>query len=81
MNIVSLARFQFAMTTIFHFFFVPFSIGTVFVVAIMESMYVHTGKSEYKKMTKFWGEYISLKLCSGSSYRNYSGISVWNELV
>lgn len=53
MNIVSLARFQFAMTTIFHFFFVPFSIGTVFVVAIMKSMYVHTGKSEYEKMTKF----------------------------
>ena len=53
MNIVSLARFQFAMTTIFHFFFVPFSIGTVFVVAIMKSMYVHTGKSEYKKMAKF----------------------------
>lgn len=43
MNIVSLARFQFAMTTIFHFFFVPFSIGTVFTVAVMESMYVHTG--------------------------------------
>ena len=65
MNIVSLARFQFAMTTIFHFFFVPFSIGTVFVVAIMESMYVHTGKSEYKKMTKFWGNIFLLSFAVG----------------
>lgn len=81
MNIVSSARFQFAMTTIFHFFFVPLSIGTVFVVAIMESMYVHTGKSEYKKMTKFWGKCLPFKLCRGSSYRNYSGIPIRNELV
>ncbi|WP_308555085.1 cytochrome ubiquinol oxidase subunit I [uncultured Lactobacillus sp.] len=65
MNIVSLARFQFAMTTIFHFFFVPFSIGTVFVVAIMESMYVHTGKSEYKKMTRFWGNVFLLSFAVG----------------
>ncbi len=65
MNIVSLARFQFAMTTIFHFFFVPFSIGTVFVVAIMESMYVHTGKPEYKKMAKFWGNVFLLSFAVG----------------
>ena len=51
MNIVSLARFQFAMTTIFHFFFVPFSIGT--------------GKSEYKKMTKFWGNIFLLSFAVG----------------
>ncbi len=39
-SIVFLARWQFAMTTIFHFFFVPFSIGLGFVVAIMETLYV-----------------------------------------
>lgn len=65
MNIVSLARFQFAMTTVFHFFFVPFSIGTVFVVAIMESMYVHTGNSNYKKMAKFWGNVFLLSFAVG----------------
>lgn len=65
MDVVTLARFQFAMTTIFHFFFVPFSIGTVFVVAIMESMYVHTGKPEYKKMTKFWGNVFLLSFAVG----------------
>ncbi len=65
MNIVDLARFQFAMTTIFHFFFVPFSIGTAFVVAIMESMYVKTGNSQYKKMTKFWGNVFLLSFAVG----------------
>ena len=65
MDITSLARFQFAMTTILHFFFVPFSIGTIFVVAIMESMYVHTGKPEYKKMTKFWANIFLLSFAVG----------------
>ena len=65
MNVLSLARFQFAMTTIFHFFFVPFTIGTIFVVAIMESMYVHTGNPNYRKMTKFWGNVFLLTFAVG----------------
>ncbi|MCH3921656.1 cytochrome ubiquinol oxidase subunit I [Limosilactobacillus sp.] len=65
MSIVSLARFQFAMTTIFHFFFVPFSIGTVFVVAIMETLYVRTKDPSYKKMTKFWGNIFMLSFAVG----------------
>lgn len=65
MSVLSLARFQFAMTTIFHFFFVPFSIGTIVVVAIMESCYVHTGDETYKKMTKFWGGIFLLSFAVG----------------
>ena len=65
MGIVSLARFQFAMTTVFHFFFVPFSIGTAFVVAVMESIYVRTGNSEYKKMAKFWSNVFLLSFAVG----------------
>ncbi|MCH3911131.1 MAG: cytochrome ubiquinol oxidase subunit I [Limosilactobacillus oris] len=65
MDIVSLARFQFAMTTVFHFFFVPFTIGTGLVVAIMESMYVHTNNPSYKKMTKFWGNIFLLSFAVG----------------
>lgn len=48
MTIETLARFQFAMTTVFHFFFVPFTIGTCFVVAIMETCYVVTKKKNTK---------------------------------
>ena len=65
MSIVSLARFQFAMTTVFHFFFVPFSIGTAFVVAIMESIYVRTKDEDYKKMTMFWGNVFLLSFAVG----------------
>ena len=71
-DIVTLARIQFAMTTVFHFFFVPFSIGLALVVAIMETMYVVKKEERYRKMAKFrcWG-------CN----RDYSRISVWDELV
>lgn len=48
MTIENLARFQFAMTTIFHYFFVPFSIGTALAVAIMETFYVVTKKKSIK---------------------------------
>ncbi|KHD44807.1 cytochrome ubiquinol oxidase subunit I [Streptococcus hongkongensis] len=65
MTIETLARFQFAMTTIFHFFFVPFTIGTCFVVAIMETCYVVTKNEEYKKMTKFWGNIMLLSFAVG----------------
>lgn len=49
-----LARIQFASTTIFHFIFVPLSIGLAFLIAIMETMYVVKGQEVYKKMAKFW---------------------------
>lgn len=65
MTIETLARFQFAMTTIFHFFFVPFTIGTCFAVAIMETCYVVTKNEEYKKMTKFWGNIMLLSFAVG----------------
>ncbi|AEV94640.1 cytochrome ubiquinol oxidase subunit I [Pediococcus claussenii] len=65
MSIVTLARFQFAMTTIFHFFFVPFSIGTALMVAIMETMYVRTKNEQYLKMTKFWGNIVLLSFAVG----------------
>lgn len=65
MTILSLARFQFAMTTVYHFFFVPFSIGTAFIVAIMESMYVKTKDDTYKKMAKFWGNIFLLSFAVG----------------
>lgn len=65
MDILSLARFQFGMTTIFHFFFVPFSIGTGLVVAIMETMWVRTKDKMYLRMTKFWGNIFLLSFAVG----------------
>ncbi|GAB6093581.1 cytochrome ubiquinol oxidase subunit I [Furfurilactobacillus curtus] len=65
LSILSLARFQFAMTTVFHFFFVPFSIGMAVVVAIMETNYVIQKKEIYKKMTQFWGKIFLLSFAVG----------------
>ncbi|WGN90564.1 cytochrome ubiquinol oxidase subunit I [Ligilactobacillus faecis] len=65
MDIVDLARFQFAMTTVYHFFFVPFSIGTAFVVAILETIYVRTNNEAYKKLAKFWGNIFLLSFAVG----------------
>ncbi|MCB5951962.1 cytochrome ubiquinol oxidase subunit I [Enterococcus sp. BWT-B8] len=65
MDIVTLARFQFGMTTVFHFFFVPFSIGVALVVAIMESMYVWKKDERYRKMAKFWGNIFLLSFAVG----------------
>lgn len=65
LSIVFLARWQFAMTTIFHFFFVPFSIGLGFAVAIMETLYVIKKKDIYKQMTIFWGKIFLLSFAVG----------------
>ncbi|HWJ77078.1 MAG TPA: cytochrome ubiquinol oxidase subunit I [Niallia sp.] len=65
MDMVFLSRLQFAATTIFHFFFVPISIGLVFIIAIMESFYVKTGNEEYKKMAKFWGKLFLINFVIG----------------
>lgn len=58
MDMIFLSRLQFASTTIFHFLFVPISIGLVFIIAIMESFYVKTGNEEYKKWQSFGANYF-----------------------
>lgn len=62
---VILARLQFASTTIFHYFFVPLSIGLVFLIAIMETMYVVKKKEVYKTMAKFWGHLFLINFAVG----------------
>jgi cytochrome bd ubiquinol oxidase subunit I len=62
---VLLARTQFAATTIFHFFFVPLSIGLVFMVALMETLYVVKKNQLYKKMAKFWGHLFLINFAVG----------------
>lgn len=48
MDVITLSRIQFAATTIFHYFFVPISIGLAFMIAVMETVYVVKGKETYK---------------------------------
>lgn len=65
MDVLDLARFQYAATTIFHFLFVPLSIGTIFLVAIMETLYVVKKKQIYLDMAKFWGKVFLLSFAIG----------------
>ncbi len=60
-----LARIQFAATTIYHFFFVPLSIGLATLVAIMQTLYYVKKKDVYKKMTKFWGKFFLINFAVG----------------
>ena len=65
MDPVLLARLQFAITIIYHFFFVPLTLGLSIVVAIMETIYVRTGNEVYKRMTKFWGKLLLINFAMG----------------
>jgi cytochrome d ubiquinol oxidase subunit I len=65
MNVLALARWQFAITTVYHFFFVPLTLGLSILVAIMETLYVRTGDETYKRMTKFWGKLFLINFAMG----------------
>ncbi|MCD6424787.1 MAG: cytochrome ubiquinol oxidase subunit I [Anaerolineales bacterium] len=65
MDPVILSRWQFATTTIFHFFFVPVTLGLAMFLAILETKYVTSGEEIYKKMTKFWGKIFLINFAVG----------------
>ena len=65
MDILTLARVQFGMTTVFHFFFVPMTIGMAFSVAVLETMYVIKKDTIYRDMAKFWGNIFLLSFAVG----------------
>jgi cytochrome bd ubiquinol oxidase subunit I len=65
MDAIDLARLQFAVTTIFHFFFVPLSIGLAFTTAIFETAWVRTKDPTYLRMTKFWGKLFLINFALG----------------
>ena len=65
MNELILARWQFGITTVYHFLFVPLTLGLSILVAIMETIYVRTGNETYKKMAKFWGKLFLINFAMG----------------
>lgn len=65
MDVLMLSRLQFAMATMFHFIFVPLTLGLSILVAIMETKYVRTGDETYKRMTKFWGKLFVINFVLG----------------
>ena len=73
MDPVFLARLQFAATTIYHFFFVPLTLGLSIIVALMETIYVRTGREVFKRMTKFWGKLLIINFALGVVTRRALG--------
>ena len=64
-TVVELSRIQFAATALYHFIFVPLTLGMTFILAIMESVYVMTNNPIYKDMTKFWGKLFAINFALG----------------
>jgi len=65
LSLVDWSRAQFALTAIYHWFFVPLTLGLSFIVAMMETMYVKTGNEEWKKITKFWMTLFGINFAIG----------------
>jgi cytochrome d ubiquinol oxidase subunit I len=64
-EVVELSRLQFAATALYHFLFVPLTLGLSWILVIMESVYVMTGKEIYRDMTKFWGKLFGINFAMG----------------
>ncbi len=60
-----LARWQFATTTIYHFLFVPVTIGLAFLVAVLETAWYRTDNPDYKRMTRFFGTLLLINVAIG----------------
>ncbi len=65
MDALDLARWQFAITTVYHFIFVPITIGMVFIVAGMQTAWYRTGKIHYLRATKFFGKIFLINFALG----------------
>jgi cytochrome d ubiquinol oxidase subunit I len=64
-ELVDISRLQFAATALYHFLFVPLTLGLSFLLVIMESVYVMTGREVYRDMTKFWGKLFGINFALG----------------
>jgi cytochrome d ubiquinol oxidase subunit I len=65
MDVVALSRLQFGLTAMYHFLFVPLTLGLSVILAIMESVYVTTGRTIWRDMVKFWGVLFGINFAMG----------------
>src|SRR5580658_670668 len=64
-TLLELSRWQFAVTAMYHFLFVPLTLGLSILIAIMESVFVMTGRSIWRDMTRFWGTLFGINFAMG----------------
>ncbi len=65
LDVVELSRLQFALTAMYHFLFVPLTLGLSILVAIMETVYVMTGRPIWRQITKFWASLFGINFVLG----------------
>ena len=65
MDALTLARWQFGITTVYHFFFVPLTLGLVWVLAVFQTIWYVTGDETWKRLTKFWGKLFLINFALG----------------
>src|SRR5690606_20886924 len=65
MAVIELSRLQFALTALYHFLFVPLTLGLSFMLVIMESIYVMTGREIWRTITRFWGKLFGINFVLG----------------
>src|SRR5262249_40896659 len=65
MDVVDLSRLQFAVTALYHFLFVPLTLGLSVILAIMECVWVMTGRTIWRDMVKFWGTLFGINFAMG----------------
>lgn len=65
LDLVDISRLQFAVTVMFHFLFVPLTLGMTWMLVIMESVYVTTGNPIWKQMVQFWGKLFGINFALG----------------
>ncbi len=65
LGVIDLSRLQFALTALYHFLFVPLTLGLSFLLVIMESVYVMTGREIWRTTTRFWGRIFGINFVLG----------------
>lgn len=65
LEVVNLSRLQFGATALYHFLFVPLTLGLSWILVMMESVYVMTGQRIYRDMTQFWGKLFGINFAMG----------------
>ena len=70
-SLIDLSRLQFAVTAMYHFLFVPLTLGLSVLVAIMESVFVMTGRAVWRDMTRFWGTLFGINFVLGVGLHSY----------
>ncbi len=80
MDIVELSRLQFAVTALYHFLFVPLTLGLSILLGIMETVYVMTDRPIWRDMVKFWGMLFGINFAMGVATGHHHGIPVRHQL-